>query len=40
MQESGRDDMKEKRGITATRYFRSFKETDREMTKMFVGLHF
>lgn len=40
MQKGGRDETKEKWGITAIRYFRSFKETDEEMTKKFVGLHF
>lgn len=40
MQEGGRDEMKEERGITAPRYFKPFKETDREMATVFVGLHF
>lgn len=40
MQEGGRDETKQERGIAAHRYFRPFKETDRKMVKMFVGLHF
>lgn len=40
MQKGGRDETKAKRGIPAIRYFRPLKETDKEITKMFVGLHF